>query len=139
MPARAQRLFKHTDEHRRWKMQELYTRKAPPPAEAPTILFWVPGGMPLLLHVEGVIAAALRLRGYNVHAIICDAPYKACVTREITTGLPIERWAEACAKCISSYERRPEHSRDSILVNRRLCARGKAGRASPARHGSGPA
>ncbi|HVD60397.1 MAG TPA: hypothetical protein VNC11_05955 [Gemmatimonadaceae bacterium] len=102
MPARAQRLFKHTDEHRRWKMQQLYNRARPSPSEAPTILFWVPGGMPLLLHVEGVIAAALRLRGYNVHAIICDAPYKACVVREITTGVPLERWADACAKCIRS-------------------------------------
>jgi len=102
MPARAQRLFKHTDEHRRWKMQQLFARIAPPAADAPTILFWVPGGMPLLLHVEGVIAASLRLRGYNVHAIICDAPYKACVNREITSGVPLEAWADTCARCIAS-------------------------------------
>jgi len=102
MPARAQRLFKHTAEHRRWKMQQLYTRIAPPSSAGPTILFWVPGGMPLLLHVEGVIAAALTLRGYNVHAIICDAPYKACVNREITSGVPLEEWAQTCAKCIAS-------------------------------------
>jgi Capsule polysaccharide biosynthesis protein len=102
MPARAQRLFKHTNEHRRWKMQQLFAKSAPPLASAPTILFWVPGGMPLLLHVEGVIAASLRLRGYNVHAIICDAPYKACVNREITSGVPLEGWAESCARCIAS-------------------------------------
>ncbi len=102
MPARAQRLFRHTDEHRRWKMQQLFAKVAPPSASAPTILFWVPGGMPLLLHVEGVIAASLRLRGYNIHAIICDAPYKACVNREITSGVPIEAWAETCARCIGS-------------------------------------
>jgi capsular polysaccharide biosynthesis protein len=101
MPAPAQRLFKHTAEHRRWKMRQLFERYAPPVDRSPTILFWVPGGMPLLLHVEGVIAAALRLRGFNVHAIICDAPYRACVTREITTGVPLEKWADACAKCIS--------------------------------------
>jgi hypothetical protein len=83
-------------------MQQLFTRIVPPPASAPTVLFWVPGGMPLLLHVEGVIAAALRLRGYNIHAIICDAPYKACVAREITGGVPIEQWAQTCAKCIAS-------------------------------------
>ena len=102
MPARAQRLFKHTDEHRRWKMQQLFRKIAPPPADAPTVLFWVPGGMPLLLHVEGVIAASLWLRGYNVHAIICDSPYKACVNREITSGVPLEAWAETCARCIAS-------------------------------------
>jgi len=102
MPPRAQRLFKHTAEHRRWKMQKLYAENAPPAADAPTVLFWVPGGMPLLLHVEGVIAAAVRLRGYNIHAIICDAPYKACVNREITSGVPIEDWAKSCAKCVAS-------------------------------------
>jgi hypothetical protein len=102
MPARAQRFFKHTAEHRRWKMQQLFTRVTPPKSTAPTILFWVPGGMPLLLHVEGAIAAALKLRGYNVHAIICDAPYKACVSREITDEVPLERWGEKCAACIAA-------------------------------------
>jgi hypothetical protein len=101
MPPRAQRLFKHTAEHRRWKMRQLFERYAPPVDHAPTVLFWVPGGMPLLLHVEGVIAAALRLRGFDVHAIICDAPYRACVAREITNGIPLARWADACAKCMS--------------------------------------
>jgi hypothetical protein len=101
MPAQAQRLFKHTAEHRRWKMRQLFDRNAPPVDRAPTVLFWVPGGMPLLLHVEGVIAAALRLRGFKVHAIICDAPYRACATREVTAGVPLDRWADACAQCMS--------------------------------------
>jgi hypothetical protein len=101
MPPTAQRLFKHTAEHRRWKMRQLFERHAPPLDKAPTVLFWVPGGMPLLLHVEGAIAAALRLRGFNAHAVICDAPYRACVTREITTGIPLERWADSCANCMS--------------------------------------
>lgn len=83
-------------------MQQLYADNAAPPPDAPTVLFWVPGGMPLLLHVEGVIAAALRLRGYNIHAIICDAPYKACVNREITSGVPMEDWSKSCAKCVAS-------------------------------------
>ncbi|HEY8165010.1 MAG TPA: hypothetical protein VIF83_05580, partial [Gemmatimonadaceae bacterium] len=102
MPASAQRLFPHTDAHKSWQMKRLYERHGPPPPEAPTILFWIPGGMPLLLHVETVIAAALRLRGYNVHAIICDAPYRACVLREITEGVPLEKWRDACASCIAS-------------------------------------
>jgi Capsule polysaccharide biosynthesis protein len=83
-------------------MEQLFKRNAPPADTAPTVLFWGPGGMPLLLHVEGVIAAALRLRGYNVHAIICDAPYRACVAREITDGKEIEEWSKSCARCIAS-------------------------------------
>jgi hypothetical protein len=102
MPARAQRLFRHTDAHKIWQMKRLYERQGTPAAEAPTILFWIPGGMPLLLHVETVIAAALRLRGYNVHAIICDSPYRACVLREVTDGTPLEKWRDSCASCIAS-------------------------------------
>lgn len=102
LPPFVQRRFRHTGEHRRWKMQELYAQKADPLATAPTVLFWIPGGMHLLLHVEAAIAAALRLRGYNVHAIICDSPYRACVRREATDGVPIEEWRLLCPKCIAS-------------------------------------
>jgi len=102
LPIVAQRRFRHTGEHRRWKMQELYAREASPLPAAPTVLFWIPGGMHLLLHVETAIAAALRLRGYNVHAIICDSPYRACVRREVTDGMSIEEWRSICPRCIAS-------------------------------------
>jgi hypothetical protein len=102
MPPAVQRLFPHTDEHRRRKMANLYEKKAPPPPTAPTVLFWIPGGMQHLLHVETAIAAALRLRGYNVHAIICDATYNACVRREVTSGIPYENWRHICARCIAA-------------------------------------
>ncbi len=102
MPAVVQRRFSHTDEHRRWKMEKLYEHAPPVPKSAPTVLFWVPGGMHVLLHVETVIAAALRFRGCNVHAIVCDSPYKACVRREVTDGIPMEKWKEVCVSCIAA-------------------------------------
>ncbi len=102
MPSAVQRLFPHTDEHRRWKMQQLYKRKAAPLPTAPIVLFWVPGGMELLLHVETAIAAALQLRGYNVHAIICDSPYSACIRRQVTDVIPFENWRQLCPQCIAS-------------------------------------
>ena len=83
-------------------MQRLYERSPAPLPSAPTVLFWIPGGMQHLLHVETAIAAALRLRGYNVHAVICDAPYSACVRREVTDGIPYENWRQLCIKCIAS-------------------------------------
>ena len=102
LPPAAQRLFPHTDEHRRWQMQRLYKRTPPPLPDAPTVLFWIPGGMELMLHVETAIAAALQLRGYHVHAIICDAPYSACVRREAEDGIAYEDWRAQCARCISA-------------------------------------
>ena len=102
MPAQVQRFFPRTDEHRRWRMRQLYARATAPLPTAPTVLFWVPGGMSLLLHVETAIAAALKLRGYNVHAVICDSTYSACVRREATDGIPFENWRELCTSCIPS-------------------------------------
>ncbi len=99
-PAPVQALFKHTDEHRARKMAQLYGKGAELDASKGTMLFWVPGGMPLLLHVEMAIAAAMRLRGYNVHAIICNSPYRACAIRVENEGVPIARWRDRCPGCI---------------------------------------
>lgn len=102
MPLGVQRRFPITDEYQRSQMQRLYERNVAPLSTASTVLFWVPGGMQHLLHVETAIAAALRLRGHSVHAIICDAPYSACVRREVTDGVPYENWRQVCTKCIAS-------------------------------------
>ena len=102
LPPAAQRLFPNTSANRSWKMRQLYSRTPEPVATAPTVLFWVPGGMELMLHVESAIAAALQLRGYKVHAVICDATYSACVKRELEDGVPYEAWRDQCAACIAS-------------------------------------
>jgi len=52
-----------------------------------------------MLHVEGALAAALRLRGIDAHAVICDGPFRACVRRELTDGVPVSLWQEACEGC----------------------------------------
>jgi hypothetical protein len=85
--------------HRRGQMMRLY-RRAPVAADSRgRILLWVPGGMPLMLHMEGAIAAALKLRGFEVHAVICDGPFRACVQRDIRDGIPVAQWNERCAAC----------------------------------------
>ena len=65
-----------------------------------TVLFWVPGGLFPLLNVEASIAAALKLRGINVHAIICDGMFKACAKREISQNIPLSEWSKSCTNCI---------------------------------------
>ena len=99
-PPGFQALFKHTDEYRTREMVRLYDRVKPAKGSRGTMLFWVPGGMPLLLHVEASIAAALRLRGFDVHAIICNSPYRGCAIRTVQEGVPIERWRDVCGTCI---------------------------------------
>ena len=83
-------------------MSQLYRQGMPARQPADKVLFWVPGGMPLMLHVEGPIAAALRLRGIDVHAVICDGAFRACVRRELDQhgrGEPVADWPKACPRC----------------------------------------
>ncbi|MCM8775457.1 MAG: capsular biosynthesis protein [Candidatus Omnitrophica bacterium] len=69
------------------------------------ILFWAPGGMPLMLHVEAALASALRLRGIPVHMVICDGIYRACHIRFHTKRLPIEKWKNTCLGCRAETSR----------------------------------
>ncbi|MDA9133109.1 capsular biosynthesis protein [Alphaproteobacteria bacterium] len=80
-------------------MLKLYKRSLPTKTSNGLTLFWVPGGMPLMLHLEGAIAAALKLRGQKVHAIICDGIFSACVKRVITDEISIAEWGDTCAQC----------------------------------------
>jgi glycosyltransferase involved in cell wall biosynthesis/MoaA/NifB/PqqE/SkfB family radical SAM enzyme len=66
------------------------------------ILFWTPGGMPLLLHIEGVIAKALKHRGQDVHAVLCDGSYRACILREIQQNIPVSNWSASCSECVKN-------------------------------------
>lgn len=85
--------------HRKRRMRKLYKQARPLDSGNAKVLFWVPGGMPLMLHVEGAIAAALRLRGVDVHAVICDGAFRACILRDVGDGLPIADWGNTCAQC----------------------------------------
>lgn len=94
---RARELLTRTRRAR--SMRRLYKESSPFGDREEAILFWVPGGMPLMLHLEGAIAAALKLRGKKVHAIVCDGIFSACVKREIVDHIPIAEWSKACGEC----------------------------------------
>lgn len=85
-------------------MAQLY-RQGEPPRPGERVLFWVPGGMPGMLQVEGAIAAALKLRGVEVHAVLCDGPFLGCVLREIGDAVPVTRWHERCGACKADASR----------------------------------
>ena len=85
--------------HARQMMSALYREGRTVEPGTDLVLFWIPGGMPGMLHVEGAIAAALRLRGSKVHAVICDGAFRACVRRTIQDGVPVSQWQQACHQC----------------------------------------
>lgn len=72
--------------------------------ERKSFLLWVPGGMPLMLDVEGAIAVSLGLRGHDVHAVICDGTARACIKREIGINPDMSTWSQECGPCRRSCE-----------------------------------
>lgn len=60
----------------------------------PLFLFWVPGGMSLMLDVEGSIAKALMFRGVDVHAVLCNGSYKGCILRQVSCNTPVNLWGQ---------------------------------------------
>lgn len=64
-----------------------------------TYLFWSLGGMDLLVWIEGIIGLALKLRGYNVHFVICDGVYRACASRYDFPKIPLCYWHKSCNYC----------------------------------------
>ncbi len=66
---------------------------------APKILFWVTGGMSILLNIEGAVALALRLRGFNVQLVICDGTLPACVRREVQQDYQCSKKEKKCSNC----------------------------------------
>ena len=69
------------------------------PGEQRVFVFWVPGGMPLMLDVEAALAVAVKLRGHRVHAVMCDGAASACVRREIKINPDISSWPSDCSDC----------------------------------------
>jgi hypothetical protein len=82
----------------RAKMEDLF-RRGQPLRAGERVLFWVPGGMSAMLQFEGLLAAALRLRGVDVHAVICDGPFIGCILREIMDHVPVALWQQSCSAC----------------------------------------
>jgi hypothetical protein len=102
LPSPVAQFVRGTSAYQTKQMSRLYRLGQPLREPKTTMLFWVPGGMPLMLHVEGAIAATLRLRGINVHAVICDGPFRACVRRELDPqgkGTPVNEWQGTCTQC----------------------------------------
>ena len=75
-------------------------------AKSRKILFWSTGGYVSLLNIESLIGYALKLRGFNVHFVICDGSYRACARRQGFTDVPLHKWQETCEECRYEMESR---------------------------------
>lgn len=84
----------------RRKAGKLYRKGVKQGKHSKRILFWSTGGMIIQSHLEGVIAAALKLRGHKVKMVLCDGLYKACAKRVDFPEVKMTDWGKYCPSCI---------------------------------------
>lgn len=82
------------------KIRKLYSKGISSDDSSEKILFWTTGGMLVQTNIEGMIAAALKLRGKKVHVVLCDGVYKACARRVDHPEVPVKEWGKYCNACI---------------------------------------
>jgi len=68
---------------------------------APLVLIWELGGFPAILQKNAILAAALQLRGFRTHMIICDGAPLGCIRRGIEENDPLDNWHNRCQGCSS--------------------------------------
>lgn len=90
-----------TSKYHNYQMSFLYNTNEVLSKKKEKILFWIPGGMPSMLNVEGAIAAALKLRGHDIHIVICNGTYRGCILRDAGDATSVEEWGNKCKACVS--------------------------------------
>lgn len=68
--------------------------------ESPVVIIWDFGGYGDILKKNAIISAALKVRGYRTHFLVCDGTPEACIQRGVEKNERIEDWENVCAKCL---------------------------------------
>lgn len=82
------------------KVKKFYSQGKKVNGDSESVLFWTTGGMAVQTNLEGVLAAALKLRGHRVRVILCDGVYTACAKRVDMPDVAIDDWSRFCRSCI---------------------------------------
>ncbi len=88
-----------TLKYRLYKFLEKHTKVK---ENSPVIIAWEMGGFSDIMKKNAIISAALNLRGYRTHFIICDGTPLACIQRGLEKNERIDDWQLRCEKCIKS-------------------------------------
>ena len=67
---------------------------------SPIVIIWDFGGFGDVLKKNAIVSAALNVRGYKTHFIICDGTPEACIQRGVEQNQMPSDWEKSCPKCI---------------------------------------
>ena len=71
---------RRTLKYRLYKFLQKHSKATP---DSPVVIIWDFGGYGDILKKNAIISAALNLRGYRTHFLICDGTPDACIQRGV--------------------------------------------------------
>lgn len=80
-----------------YKFLKKYSRVT---SDSPVVIIWDFGGFGDVLKKNAIVSAALNVRGYRTHFIICDGTPEACIQRGAELNQKPDDWNKSCPKCI---------------------------------------
>jgi hypothetical protein len=72
--------------------------------DSPMVIIWDFGGYGDLLKKNAIFSAALNVRGYRTHFILCDGLPEACIQRGIEKKEKTEEWGNSCYRCLHTMK-----------------------------------
>ncbi|MEO6694216.1 MAG: hypothetical protein ABIY50_08110, partial [Ignavibacteria bacterium] len=96
---RISQYFKNRDTLK-YKFHKFINKNSESNENSPLVIIWELGGFGDILKKNAIISAALKLRGYRTHAIICDGSPVACIQRGFEKNEKPEDWSKKCPGCL---------------------------------------
>ena len=88
---------RNTLKYELYKFLQKYSRVSD---DSPVIIVWELGGFGDIMKKNSIISAALNIRGYRTHFIVCDGTPVACIQRGLERNEKIEDWKLRCPGCL---------------------------------------
>lgn len=97
--------FKKFNQNRntlKYKLYKFLKKNSVLNEDSPLIIVWELGGYSDIMKKNAMIAAALNLRGYRTHFILCNGVQEACIQRGLEKNERLEDWSLKCPNCLKS-------------------------------------
>ncbi len=84
----------------KYKLYKFIEKNSKVTDESPVVIVWELGGFGDLMKKNAMLAAALNMRGYKTHFIVCDGTPQACIQRGLEQDEKFEDWDKRCPNCL---------------------------------------
>ncbi len=83
----------------KYRLYKFLAKNSKVTEDSPVVIVWELGGHGDIMKKNSIISAALNMRGYRTHFIVCNGTPEACIQRGLEQNEKIEDWSLRCVKC----------------------------------------